>query len=276
MPLAFLVERYCGLPKTTRKPLWRLFHALLSRLDRDRATTFLNYGFAYPEGDSGDLALSRSEEKDRHAIQLYHHVTRSAALHGARVLEVGCGRGGGAAFLARWHRPAEYVAMDISAPTVALCNRMHRSRGLSFAHGEAEHLPFPADRFDVVINIESARCYGNLDAAFREVHRVLAPGGVFLLADMIEATDVARTTSLLSQAGLVTTHAEDIRANVLLAMQRDSDARRALVDAHVPAVLRPGFYEFSGVTGSNRYRDFEQGRFAYWQFEATKPGGGMQ
>ena len=44
----------------------------------------------------------------------------------------------------------------------------------------------------------------------------------------------------------------------------------------VPAVLRRGFYELSGVSGSNRHRDFEQGRFAYWRFEATKPGGGMQ
>lgn len=276
MPLAYLVERYCGLPRTIRKPLWRALHALLTRLDRDRTTTFLNYGFAYPDDGSPDLELAPGELKDRHAIQLYHHVTRGAALHGARVLEVGCGRGGGAAFLARRHRPAEYVAMDISASTAALCNRMHRAYGLTFAHGEAERLPFPADRFDVVVNIESARCYADLGAFFREVHRVLSPGGVLLLADMFEATDIARATDLLKHAGLETTQAEDIRPNVMLAMQRDSDARRALIDANVPAWLRAGLYEFSGVTGSNRYRDFEQGRFAYWRFEASKPGGGMQ
>lgn len=276
MPLAYLVERFCGLPRTTRKPLWRLVHALLTRFDRDRATTFLNYGFAYPDGELPDLALSPTELKDRHAIQMYHRVTRSAALNGARVLEVGCGRGGGAAFLTRRHGPAEYVAMDISASTVAMCNRMHRSHGLSFVHGEAEHLSFPADRFDVVVNIESARCYGNLGAFFREVHRVLSPGGTFLLADMFEATDVARATDLLSRAGFETKRAEDIRPNVVLALQRDSDARKALIDANIPAMLRPGFYEFSGVSGSKRYRDFERGRFAYWRFEATKSGGGMQ
>ena len=274
MPLAYLVESFCSLPRTTRKPLWRALHALLTRLDRDRTTTFLNYGFAYPDRESPDLGLSPAEQKDRHAIQLYHYATRSALLHGARVLEVGCGRGGGAAFLARRHAPAEYVAMDISASTAALCSRLHRVRGLSFTHGEAEQLPFPADRFDVVVNIESARAYGSLGAFFGEVYRVLAPGGVLLFADMFEAADVGRATDLLSHAGFETTHAEDIRPNVVLAMQRDSDARRALIDAKIPAWLRAGFYELSGVTGSNRYRDFEQGRFAYWRFEATKPVGG--
>jgi ubiquinone/menaquinone biosynthesis C-methylase UbiE len=253
-------------------PSGKFLHYLFRRLERDGSTTFLNYGFAYRDGGPPDLVLAPEDVKDANAIQLYHHVTSGAVIEGASVLEVGSGRGGGAVFLTRYRRPAEYVGLDISAPTTALCNRLHRLPGLSFAQGEAEALPFPPERFDVVVNIESARCYGDLGAFFREVFRVLTPGGFFLFADMFGKGDVQRTRRLLSDTGFETTKATDIRENVILAMRRDSEHRKALIDARVPAFLRRGFYEVGGVLGSNRFRDFESGRFDYWSFELRKPG----
>lgn len=272
MVLTSLVQHYCALPQRTRKPLWRFLHYLLRRIDRDSSTTFLNYGYAYPNGGSPDLDLLPEEVKDRHAIQLYHHVTAGAGLEGARVLEVGSGRGGGAAFLARHLKPAEYVGIDIAPATVALCNRVHRVPGLSFEEGEAEALPFPGERFDVVMNIESARCYGDLGAFFREVFRVLTPGGRFLFADMFREGDLQRADRLLSDTGFKTVRATDIRENVILAMRRDSEDRRALIDARAPALLRRGFYEVSGIMGSNRFREFQKGEFDYWSFALQKPG----
>ena len=183
MSLTHLVEHYCELPVKLRKPLWRFLHYLVGKLDGDGSTLFLNYGFAQGNGDVPELNLNPEEERDRNAIQLYHHVSAAVDLRRASVLEVGCGRGGGAAFLSRWHEPSEYIGLDISRATTAFCNEVHNLPGLSFVHGEAERIPFPPERFEAVINVESARCYGDISAFFREVFRVLKPDGHFLFAD---------------------------------------------------------------------------------------------
>jgi SAM-dependent methyltransferase len=271
MLLTYLAENCCELPAGARKPLWRFLHYLLRRFDPDHSTVFLNYGFAHSEGTSPALDLKPEEEKDRNAIQLYHQVTHGAPLEDAAVLEVGCGRGGGAFFLTRLRRPSEYVGLDISAATTAFCNRFHRAPGLSFVQGEAERLPFSPGRFDVVVNIESARCYGDLDVFFEGVFRVLKPGGHFLFADVLKGGTVARTSGLLRDAGFLTLRASDIRENVIRAMRQDSSSRRALIESRVPRFMRRGFYEVSATTNSRRFRAFVNGEFTYWSFHLRKP-----
>jgi ubiquinone/menaquinone biosynthesis C-methylase UbiE len=271
MLLTYLAENCCELPAGARKPLWRFLHYLFRRFDPDHSTVFLNYGFAHPQGTSPTLDLNPEEEKDRNAIQLYHQVTHDVPLENAAVLEVGCGRGGGALFLTRHRRPSEYVGLDISAATTAFCNRFHRAPGLSFVQGEAERLPFSPGRFDVVVNIESARCYGDLDVFFRGVFRVLKPGGHFLFADVLKRGSVAGTSGLLRDAGFVTLRASDIRQNVIRAMRQDSSSRRVLIESRVPRFMRQGFYEVSSTTNSRRFRSFVNGEFTYWSFHLRKP-----
>lgn len=261
-----IVQHYCELPKAVRKPLWRILHYWLMRFDRDRDSLFLNYGYAQTNGAPSKLVLTPEEEPHRSSIQLYHHLTWGYGLENRRVLEVGCGRGGGAAYLARHQSPAEYIGLDIAAGTVAFCNGFHRVPGLSFIQGEAESLPFPEGRFDVVINVESARCYGNLGRFFREVFRVLEPGGRFLFADMMRGGDVERTDGLLLEAGFETIRKDDILENVVLALEQDSRSKQALIDARVPGFLRRGFYEFAGIVNSDRFNAFANGDFHYLSY----------
>lgn len=265
-----IVEHFCELPRASRKPLWRFLHFWLMRFDRDRRSLFLNYGYASPDRGPSDLNLTPEELPDQHAIQLYQHLTRACHLKERRVLEVGCGRGGGGAFLARRQKPTEFVGLDIAAGTIAFCNRNYGVPGLSFTVGEAEALPFPDGRFDVVLNVESARCYGDLGAFFKETQRVLEPGGWFLFADMFRRGDAEEARRLLSKVGFETVHEVDIQSNVILALQKDSRAKKALIDARVPAFLRRGFYEFAGIEGSDRYQSFVNGDFQYLSFTLRK------
>jgi len=274
MFLTYLAENYCDLPRRVRKPLWRFLHSLLRRFDSDHSSLFLNYGFAPGNGAPPGLAPDPAEERHRNSIQLYHHVTEGAPLEGARVLEVGCGRGGGAAFLARARKPTEYVGLDISAATTAFCNRTHRVPGLSFVRGAAERLDFPPERFDVVVNIESARGYGDLEAFFRGVFRVLRPGGHFLFADVFKRGTVERARALLQDSGFRTLRALDIRENVVRAMAEDSPSRRALIDSRVPPFMRRGFYEVAATTNSRRFQAFVDGDLGYWSFSLSKAGNG--
>ncbi|MEE4247851.1 MAG: methyltransferase domain-containing protein [Kangiellaceae bacterium] len=50
--------------------------------------------------------------------------------------------------------------------------------------GDAENLSNIRDGIiDILINVESSHCYGNMPAFLREVERVLKPGGYFSFAD---------------------------------------------------------------------------------------------
>ena len=171
------VENYCELPRIMRKPLWQVWHKLLIRYDRQVSVNFMNYGYNSLNGEERPF-LHHEDEINRYCIQLYDRVVRENDLKDKDILEVGSGRGGGASYIARYYSPKTYTGLDISAGIIQFCNTYYNTSGLSFSKGSAENQPFGNEVFDIVINVESARCYGNLNTFFREVSRVLKPGGI--------------------------------------------------------------------------------------------------
>lgn len=101
-----------------------------------------------------------------------------------RVLEVGCGIGGGLNFLSRLTGGAEMSGVDISKAAIERANgRYSRGDKLSYTVGDAESLPFDDGVFDVVVNVESSHSYPSVNRFFGEVARVLKPGGYLSLVD---------------------------------------------------------------------------------------------
>ena len=88
------------------------------KFDKDKLDFFMNYGFASENGTFDNLKLSPEDEGNRYFIQLYDFVTRNYDMKDKDVLEVGSGRGGGAAFLAKYKKPKKYIASDIFFSTV--------------------------------------------------------------------------------------------------------------------------------------------------------------
>jgi len=254
-----------------RRILWRWWYGKLARRFTADEWTFMNYGFlARPAGEPGLSAvpLAPEDEPDRLCIQLYHRVASAASLAGARVLEVGSGRGGGASYLARYHRPAQYTGADFSPQAVAWSRRRHAAvPHLDFTVGDAEHLPFPDARFDAVINVESSHCYGHVERFFAEAARVLKPGGHFLYTDFREAADMERLErELAARPDWQRIAREDITAAVADAMQADDERKRRLIDAYIPPRLQPLFGEFAGLVGGEIYSGFRAGRLRYVRF----------
>ncbi len=99
-------------------------------------------------------------------------------------MEVVCGRGGGASYIARYLNPLFIKAVDISHKAINYCKSNHKSLNLEFLQGDAQQLPFDKNAFDVVINVESSHCYPNLSVFFDEVYKVLKPDGYVLYADL--------------------------------------------------------------------------------------------
>lgn len=99
---------------------------------------------------------------------------------GMRVLDVGCGIGATAHWLAH-HRQAEVVGLTPVAEQKQIADRFLASTSLTrtpvIVLGRGEQLPFPEASFDAVVFFEST-CHIEQRAAFiREAHRVLRPGG---------------------------------------------------------------------------------------------------
>src|SRR5271154_2177180 len=92
-----------------RKSLWRLWYPLLTRQLHGEEVLFLNY--AYEEDPPMAISLTPEDEMNRACIQLYHHVATQVELHGENILEVSCGHGGGASYLARTVQAHRYTAL---------------------------------------------------------------------------------------------------------------------------------------------------------------------
>ncbi len=78
---------------------------------------------------------------------------RSAAWHGKRVLEIGCGDGRLTLRLAAFG-PARIQALDADPEKIRLARRSlpaARKQVVRYAVGNAEHLKFPDSSFDIVI-----------------------------------------------------------------------------------------------------------------------------
>jgi ubiquinone/menaquinone biosynthesis C-methylase UbiE len=114
-----------------------------------------------------------------------------------RVLDVGCGPGHTA--LAFAEPAAEVVALDLTPAMLEQARRLAADRGLlnvCFECGDAAALPFASDSFDVVTSRLSAHHYADPAIFLGEVARVLAPGGRFLLVDIVAHEDPASDTFL--------------------------------------------------------------------------------
>jgi len=101
---------------------------------------------------------------------------------GARVLEVGCGRGVGLTEFARRCAPSRLVGLDIAPELIELARqRIERAGAVAELHvGDVRHLPFEDGEFDVVIDFGTCYHIDEPETALREIARVLDDGGTFI------------------------------------------------------------------------------------------------
>ena len=104
-------------------------------------------------------------------------VAALAAAHPSRVLEVGCGWGELAEWVAR-ETGAEVVPTDLSARMVELS----RERGLDAHPADVQQLPFADGSFDAAVAAWMLYHVPDFDRGLSELARVLIPGGRLVAA----------------------------------------------------------------------------------------------
>lgn len=264
-----LVEKYVEMPAAIRRPMWKVWHNLIIRFDKNKEAVFMNYG--YQSLDEADkLQLLPEDESNRYCAQLYDFVVSKVDIKDKDVLEVGSGRGGGASHITRYRKPKSYTAMDISSGVIDFCNNYHKIDGLKFVKGVAEEPPFADKSFDIVVNVESARCYKSIQTFFNEVHRMLRPGGNFCFADMIKKGEKEEIAEMLLASGLKIVSETNISSNVVKALDFDHERRQQIIEKRTPQFLRKAFFQFAGTKGTERYESFANGKMEYWAFVLEK------
>jgi SAM-dependent methyltransferase len=114
---------------------------------------------------------------------------------GQVVLDLGSGAGLDALLSARRVSPSGHVyGVDMTDEMLEVANRNRKKAGISnatFLKGTMENVPLPDASVDVVISNCVINLAENKAAAIREAFRVLKPGGVFAVADMVEVERLA-------------------------------------------------------------------------------------
>jgi ubiquinone/menaquinone biosynthesis C-methylase UbiE len=101
---------------------------------------------------------------------------------GARILEVGCGRGVALPVFARLCEPARLVGLDIDPELLAVAAESLREHDATaeLVAADVREMPFDDAAFDVIVDFGTLFHIACPQAASAEIARVLAPGGTFV------------------------------------------------------------------------------------------------
>ncbi|MBD5506637.1 MAG: class I SAM-dependent methyltransferase [Lachnospiraceae bacterium] len=105
------------------------------------------------------------------------------------LLDAGCGTGAMLAMFKRDYPDRNYIGLDLSEKMIETANKKHID-GIRFVAGDCENLPFEDNSFDVVTCSLSFHHYPNPERFFMSLHRVLRPGGRFILREMAPSNEV--------------------------------------------------------------------------------------
>ncbi len=270
MPASLILAVSNSSPRARRKIFSWIFDTLAAMTQDLGSWTFMNYGYADLDGKAVVLRLEARDEPERYCIQLYHHAAAGVEFQDKDVVEVSCGRGGGAAYITRYLKPRSVTGIDLSARQIEFCRRVHRLPGLRFLQGEAENIPLPDECADVIVNIEASCLYADTDKFFSEVNRILRPGGHFIYADIHLTKDVDQLLGKLRRTGLQILNLEDITENVAHALEADHQRRIDALRTFAPFFLRGLLKAFAGTKGTLVPNGLANGRMVYLSFVLSR------
>lgn len=161
---------------------------------------------------------------------------------GEAVVDLGCGRGGDVLRAAALVGPSGVViGVDGSDAMIAAAHaRAAEAPRVRFVRGDLAAVPLPAGHADVVISNCAINHAPDKAAVYREIHRLLRPGGRFVVADVV-AVRALPDEVRADPAAWAACYGGAIPESVYL----DAIARAGLRD--VAVVRRTAPYERGGV-----------------------------
>ena len=154
-----------------------------------------------------------------------YHLGLAAIAPGERIVDLGSGSGMDV-FLAAVHAGAEgeAVGVDMTDEQLAKARRLADRNGytnMRFEHGYIEQAPIDRESVDVVISNGVINLCNNKAAVFREIARMLKPGGRMAISDIV-------TKRQLTEAIVCDV---DLWASCIGGAMQEDDYQRAIEDA---------------------------------------------
>ena len=138
---------------------------------------------AKPQGEAGALMLERMgiSHKDVTDWALSH-----LNINGMEnVLDIGCGGGDALKKMSFTITTGHLTGADYSEVSVELSKKNNiddiNSGKMEIIQASVENLPFDDNSFNIIYTIESFYFWNNPVECLKEVHRVLAPNGIFMI-----------------------------------------------------------------------------------------------
>jgi cyclopropane fatty-acyl-phospholipid synthase-like methyltransferase len=113
---------------------------------------------------------------------------------GQHVLDVGCGFGGTLQRIDALHRDMTLVGVNVDPRQLDICRQVQPRPGntLTWQQGDACRLPFDEGSFDRVLCVEAMFHFASRARFLHETARVLRPGGVLVVSDIVLADSARR------------------------------------------------------------------------------------
>lgn len=138
---------------------------------------------AKPTGSAGEEMLERMSESHRSVTEWafsYLNINGSE-----NVLDIGCGGGAALKKMSAIISTGHLVGADYSAVSVKLSRKNNLSDidsgKMNIIQASVENLPFQDNSFNIIYTVESFYFWSNPLESLKEVRRVLADGGIFLI-----------------------------------------------------------------------------------------------
>lgn len=155
---------------------------------------YANYGYWTREGMTIDEACDSLTDLMAKELELNR---------GDRLLECGCGYGASAIYLAKNYQPEKIVGRDVSDIRIELGRELIKKNNLEdrveIGFGDATHLEFESESFTKIVAIECAFHFNTRKDFFHEAFRLLKPGGLLVMTDIMPSPDINLADYTLEQ-----------------------------------------------------------------------------
>ncbi len=109
------------------------------------------------------------------------------------IVELGCGGGRNASALMMKYPSSKVTAIDYSDVSVRIATDVNaeaiREGRCTVQQGDVSALTLPEEKYDLATAFETIYFWPGLERCFRQVAKVLKPGGVFLIVNESDGTD---------------------------------------------------------------------------------------
>ncbi|CAM4446496.1 SAM-dependent methyltransferase [Paenibacillus endophyticus] len=251
--------------KDSVRHMFTTMHRMLETNGLSRFSTFVNWGYVALE----DRDEPQAQAVHRNSVRLLREAIGDTCVKDKDVLEIACGRGGNVSTLCMEFEPKSVVGLDLTDVNVLFCQSRNRRENVYFCIGDAEMLPIGNACCDIVLVIEAADLFPNINRFYDEVYRVLKPGGTFVFADDLPLFKFEEGERYLRGLGFDFAFLKDITENVLLSS--DLAGKRRYSTLQREDGMKDAVHETIGLPGTRIYDEMREGTRQYKLARLVKP-----